>query len=370
MECSDIRERLSAFLEGIASPEEKRLIEQHLPSCQPCSTVLEDLRKTVGLVKELEEVEPPPWLKEKVMSRVRAEEKAKRGIFQRLFYPLHIKVPIEALAAVLIAVMGVYIFQAVKPEIKDLQVPLETEQAVKKGKAPKPSSEPGAGGKTVLEEPPSRSNEGDLARVEDERSRRALGEGSRQAGEAKEGLLVPEAGKPVPAEPPAQSMLAKKRETIEGGYVYEEPARAAEPLKREDLPQPRYAPAAARKQKEGVATEETATRDIRERKALPAAPMLKAAAEKRVGHIGFTVHVRDVGTAGGEVENLLGRLGARRIEREPLQTTEVITAKLQTEKIQELIEKLRVIGEVTEEGARSDIPKEDAGIRIEIVGNP
>lgn len=364
MECSDIRERLSAFLEGIASPEEKRLIEQHLPSCQPCSTVLEDLRKTVGLVKELEEVEPPPWLKEKVMSRVRAEEKAKRGIFRRLFYPLHIKVPIEALAAVLIAVMGVYIFQAVKPEMKDLQVPLETEQAVKKGKAPKPSSEPGAGGKTVLEEPPSRSNEGDLARVEDERSRRALGEGRRQAREAKEGLLMPEAGKPVPAEPPSQSVLAKKRETIEGRYVYEEP------LKLQDLPQPRYAPAAARKQKEDMATEETATRDIRERKALPAAPMLKAAAEKRVGHIGFTVHVRDVGTAGGEVENLLGRLGAHRIEREPLQSTEVITAKLQTEKIQELIEKLRVIGEVTEEGARSDIPKEDAGIRIEIVANP
>ncbi len=360
MECGDIRERFSAYLEGVASPEEERLIKLHLPSCQPCSAALEDLKRTVELLKGLEEVEPPPWLKEKVMSRVRAEEEAKRGIFRKLFYPLHIKLPIEALAAILVAVMASYVFEAVKPELNDLQSPSETKQALTRDKASKPSSEPGAKGKTVLEEPPRLRNKRDLARVEDERGRRALGEGRRQAGEASEGLMMPDADKPAPAEPPSKSVLAKKGEAVEGGYGYEERARAAEPLRRQDLPLRQSAPAPTGQEKEGAAME---------RKALPAAPMLKTAAEKSGGRIGFTVHVTDVVTAGGEIETLLGRLGARRIEREPLQDTEVITAKLQDEKIQELIEKLRVIGEVAESDAPSDIPKGDAGIRIEIVSN-
>ena len=118
MECKIIREKLSAFLEGAVSPEESTLIGEHLQACQTCSMALEDLRKTEVLVKGLEKVEPPAWLKQKVMARIRAEEEAKKSILQKLFYPLHVKIPIEAFATVLIAVAAIYIFKAVEPDIE------------------------------------------------------------------------------------------------------------------------------------------------------------------------------------------------------------------------------------------------------------
>ena len=123
MECKGIREKLCAYLEGVVSPEESRIIEEHLNSCQECGTNLADLKKAEDLVKDLAEVEPPAWLTQKIMSRVRAEGERKKGIFQRLFYPLHIKVPIQALATVFIAVIAVFVFRAVEPEMKLAHLP-------------------------------------------------------------------------------------------------------------------------------------------------------------------------------------------------------------------------------------------------------
>ena len=59
----------------------------------------------------LEEVEPPPFFEQRIMSRVREEAGRKQGILRRLFYPLHIKVPIQALATILVAVLAFYVYQ-------------------------------------------------------------------------------------------------------------------------------------------------------------------------------------------------------------------------------------------------------------------
>jgi hypothetical protein len=141
MECKDIREKLSAYLEGSVSPEERRLIEEHLNSCQECGNNLADLKKAGELVKDLAEVEPPAWLTQKIMSRVRAEGERKKGIFQKLFYPLHIKVPIQALATVFVAVIAVYVFRAVEPEMKLAHLPAPTEPMITRKEAPQPSKE-------------------------------------------------------------------------------------------------------------------------------------------------------------------------------------------------------------------------------------
>ena len=125
MECSDIQQRLSAYIEGNVSAEEEGLIEEHLKACQQCNESLADLKKTLEYVQNLEEIEPPPWLKQKVMARVRSEAEAKRGIFQRIFYPLHIKLPIEALAVIVIAVTTIYVFKTMQPELELIKAPSE-----------------------------------------------------------------------------------------------------------------------------------------------------------------------------------------------------------------------------------------------------
>ena len=80
--------------------------------------------------EDLGEVEPPPFLEQRIMSRIREEAGQKKGLLRRLFYPLHIKVPIQALASILIAVIGFYVYQTGEPEMKQIvsPTPLFTER--------------------------------------------------------------------------------------------------------------------------------------------------------------------------------------------------------------------------------------------------
>ena len=114
MECKGIRERLSAYLEKGVTPQEETLIERHLSTCRKCARALLDLKRTGEIVKDLDRVEPPPWMTQKVMSRIRAEEEKKGSVIQKLFFPLHVKIPIQAFATVVIAVVAIYVFKAVE----------------------------------------------------------------------------------------------------------------------------------------------------------------------------------------------------------------------------------------------------------------
>lgn len=247
MECKGIREKLSSYLEGMVSPEEKRLIEQHLPSCQECSTAVVDLKKTRELVQTLEEVEPPPWFTQKVMARVRAEEEARKSLLQKLFDPLRVKVPIQALATVFIVVIAIYVFKAGEPEMKkSVQAPSVTGQVTLSDEASKQPAEPrtespASAGKVGPKESLKRSDRRDLARTEEERGKGALKEEKPEAKEIKENLLSSEVSKPVPAEPPSPPVLAKKKGSVEGGS--EETARAMEPSKEQAYSKEPSAPA-------------------------------------------------------------------------------------------------------------------------------
>jgi len=120
MTCNEIENRLPAYLEDLLSPEEQRSIEEHIASCPGCSRALLDLKRAEQLVQDLEDVEPPPFFEQRIMSRVREEAARKQGILRRLFYPLHIKVPIQALTTILIAIFAFYVYQAGDPEMKQM----------------------------------------------------------------------------------------------------------------------------------------------------------------------------------------------------------------------------------------------------------
>ena len=132
MDCRRIEEKLPAYLEGALPPEEGKLVEGHVAACPNCRRVLEDLVKAEKLIRGLEEADPPPWLKQKIMAGVREERARREGFLRKLFYPLHIKIPATALATVLIAVFAVYVFRSVEPETRYLhQVPSEPASAVR-----------------------------------------------------------------------------------------------------------------------------------------------------------------------------------------------------------------------------------------------
>ncbi len=126
MECDRIQEQLSAYLDDTLSSAEKGIVDNHLKSCPKCRKSLADLEMTMRSIKGLEEIIPPPWLTQKIMTRVKAEaELTKKNLWQKLFYPLHVKLPIEAFGAFLIALTALYVFKSMEPKINTVTAPSE-----------------------------------------------------------------------------------------------------------------------------------------------------------------------------------------------------------------------------------------------------
>ncbi len=299
MECSDIQEKLSAYIEGIISSEEKGLIDEHLEVCQKCNASLADLQKTLDYVQNLEEVEPPPWLTGKVMASVRSEVTLKRGIFQRLFYPLHIKLPIEAVATIFIAVATIYVFKSVQPEME-------------RAKGPPTEVTP-----RIL--------------LRDKEKTSALDE-----------------GKPVPAKPTEEFMLAEEKEISAG--------------KRRAAPKAR-----ARGEKRDEVTPSAGVIAKRESGRRPLSPELRTAlVERDKKAVRVTINVKDIETAGTEIDSALMQLGGKIIKTEDFEQRNVILAELDFRNMKELLEKLKLIGEVEERALPLEAQEGTIAVRIEI----
>ncbi len=118
MKCVDAKEMLSAYIDGIMSSEENNAVGEHLKSCASCRNALTDLKNTIKEVQNIQEVEPPPWFEKQVMARVKAESKSGKRIIERLFFPLHIKLPLEALATIAIVATSIYVYKATQPDLQ------------------------------------------------------------------------------------------------------------------------------------------------------------------------------------------------------------------------------------------------------------
>jgi hypothetical protein len=70
MNCTNIRPLLSAFLDGETTPQERRLVEQHLAGCDSCAAVLQQYRQIGTSIRRLPRPTPPPRLREAVLSQL------------------------------------------------------------------------------------------------------------------------------------------------------------------------------------------------------------------------------------------------------------------------------------------------------------
>lgn len=133
-ECDKIQEILPAYLEGLATPPEWEMISSHLASCKECASTIKVLMKSQKMIANLEEVEPPAWLKTRIIARIEEgieQEEEKRWGFGRLknllLYPLKVKIPLQAFAVLLVAVAVAYVYRTIQPEVK---IAGQTPQAV------------------------------------------------------------------------------------------------------------------------------------------------------------------------------------------------------------------------------------------------
>jgi anti-sigma factor RsiW len=98
MKCSELRERIGITIDGEASPEEARLVEEHLDACGECRLVERKMR-SVGIgVARIEGVVPADF-REKLFARMESEDLLPR---RRSIFAFSIRwaaVPLAAAAA-------------------------------------------------------------------------------------------------------------------------------------------------------------------------------------------------------------------------------------------------------------------------------
>ncbi|HEX2260642.1 MAG TPA: DUF2275 domain-containing protein, partial [Candidatus Binatia bacterium] len=110
MNCAEVQKYLADFLDKSLDNERARAIEDHLAACSRCSEEMTSLAECQRLVSGLPAVELPLGFTNRVMARVR-EAANPPSLWERLFLPLRIKIPLQATAVVLIAVLAAYIYQ-------------------------------------------------------------------------------------------------------------------------------------------------------------------------------------------------------------------------------------------------------------------
>lgn len=135
MDHNFIRHKLSEYIDGTVSAAEKEEIETHLKACEKCSDALRELKKTIEHVKSIDEIEPPAWMTQKIMAKVRTEAEQRKSIFQKLYSAFVVNLPVKAVAVVFLAAIAFYMYRDIRPQ-KLSEAPMQ-ESAVKKA-APSP----------------------------------------------------------------------------------------------------------------------------------------------------------------------------------------------------------------------------------------
>ena len=129
-ECEEMQAWLSDYLEGTLESGRHRAVEDHLYLCPNCQAVADDLAESIKSVASLPSVDPPPGFTQEVMAQVR-EEAAGPSLWERIFQPFSIKIPIHATAVVLVGVLAVYLYQKSEMPQRELSksVPAKSEMA-------------------------------------------------------------------------------------------------------------------------------------------------------------------------------------------------------------------------------------------------
>lgn len=378
-DCKDFQKDLPAFLEGLLPDDERKVLEEHLAVCRICSAAVSDLKKAGAVLSALEEIEPPPWFTQKIMARVREEsERRERSLLRRFFFPLQIKVPIQAFATIAVVIMAVYLFWNTEPEMKDMRTPVEIAREVPREKAGTISRTEDRG--LEPSSPAQKKPTDEPAVSKSKKSPSQTGESEAAPASTKDGEFVPP---PAGTSPPVST---RKGDIFRGdvdiareeraGLEYQKRSATERAVKSERPPvvggmPPAPVPAAPLPRETGVISQladETIQRekipegyrarspdiekDRAEKKVYgavsPTTPGLGVVQRTKKPYTSITMTVRDRESAAREVATILKRYGARNVIQDQTISYSVVSAEIPSVDISELVKKLDLVGVITE----------------------
>ena len=116
MTCDEAREAYSDLYDGHLSGPPLVALDRHLEGCAACRAEWDEFLKAIQVVAELGTAEPSPGFAARVRQRIEAPAWWQRAV-RAAFFPLPVKIPIQAVAVALVAFTAVMLFQK-SPEIQ------------------------------------------------------------------------------------------------------------------------------------------------------------------------------------------------------------------------------------------------------------
>ena len=138
MNCNDIDNLLYDYLTERLNPGERKNMEAHLETCELCRGNLAIMRETLPLL----DYWTPPEVSEGFADRVLAnispqKEPLWERVKEKIFFPIHIKLPVHAFAAAAVIFLVVFAYRsAFTPEIDTIPRKLTIETRIISAKAP------------------------------------------------------------------------------------------------------------------------------------------------------------------------------------------------------------------------------------------
>ena len=139
MNCTDVRENLSAYIDDMLDSKMRDLMDAHLSMCKACREELASMRALVEELGDMGEMKAPQDFLETLHERLETESFWSR-LREFLFVPAQVKIPLEF---VTISVIGVVIFSlySIYSPQENLRI-LPQDSAMKSGVVLEKESEP------------------------------------------------------------------------------------------------------------------------------------------------------------------------------------------------------------------------------------
>jgi len=354
MTCDDTRESLSALLDEGLTPDEQRAVEAHLEGCADCRRELERLRQTVALLHRVTPAHAPVGFVDRVVTAAQPKPWYRR-VVSTVFFPLSAKLPVEATALVMVALLAVYTFERT-PSL----------QQAARQEAPSSSDQ-------VERQAPLRDERKEKEPAPALRGTPSLALGARRgvqrrdAPVARESKLPAEgapAASPPPAAPaPAASPApASPPPAAQSGEAPTAPRSEAPPMSKTDTPAARSAGPA-----ENVTGAPRSESDARRQALDPAggstrmAPAAPGVAAKRVqpsADVVARVSVTDRDAAERDLARLIAQVDGRQTQRRREDDATIVEAFIPQSRYAEFSQSLAAIGPWRVEAERPDLPSQ------------
>ena len=322
MTCHDARESLSAFLDEALAPGERRQVAAHLEGCPDSRRELARLEQTVALLRRVEPTRAPVGFVDRVLEAARPRPWYRRAA-AAVFLPVSVKLPAEATALVMVALLAVYVFERT-PALQESARPEPIPREAAREKAGGPES-PAALADRAAREAYAKARAAQSQEPVTRKQEQDRGDAASVRGVAQ----------PAPTD-------AKREEAREQAYSRSESAPAPGGKVEEEG-------RAAENRQSARESSADATRGA------PAAPRLAAKRAAPTDAVAG-IAVRDRDAAERDLSELIARVGGRETGRRREEEATVVEAIVPQARYAEFTQSLGRLGAWRVEAERSDLP--------------